>query len=439
MNSAIPLYDFQQAALDKLRQTDLGGALFFEPGLGKTRTAIAYAQAEGAKRVLVVCPVNAIGVWGLELRKLGLPAPFVPTGSRLQKAADIWEHFEPGWMVLNYEALTDPAVHKAVQAWRPEVLVADESHKLKTHNAQRTTAVASMPRLKTLLLTGTPSPKNLLDLWSQMRMVDPDVWTRDSKSSRHSFFHWKHRYALWGGYEGREFRGHSGKQEADISRRIDPLASVMTKDEALDLPATTDAEIPLALDAAAYRRYEKAGRDEKMAVTEALRKHQFSGQVKLAHTTRLIEDLTEDNVSHIIVFVRYTAELEALAAEFPAARYIDGSVNAAKRAEIVAEFQNGESGLLIGQIGAASVAIDLTRSSHVIFHSISWDHAEHQQARDRVNRIGQTRPVTYYYPTIIGPGGEDLADSIVLGAVRRKQSIEKVIMDNPKLIGRKDG
>ena len=43
-----------------------GGGAFFDPGTGKTKTAYDFISASymyrGARRVLVLCPINAIGV-----------------------------------------------------------------------------------------------------------------------------------------------------------------------------------------------------------------------------------------------------------------------------------------------------------------------------------------------------------------------------------------
>ena len=53
---------------------------------------------------------------------------------------------------------------------------------------------------------------------------------------------------------------------------------------------------------------------------------------------------------------------------------------------------------------AAGVGLNITGANHVIHYTRLWNPAKENQATDRVHRIGQTRPVTVYYPIIVGDG-----------------------------------
>ena len=77
---------------------------------------------------------------------------------------------------------------------------------------------------------------------------------------------------------------------------------------------------------------------------------------------------------------------------------ITGEVPTAKRQGIVDRFQNDDSiRVLIGQIHAAGVGINLTAARQVVFNDLDWVPANHWQAEDRTHRIGQTGTVNVTY------------------------------------------
>ncbi|MFC1516892.1 helicase-related protein, partial [Thermodesulfobacteriota bacterium] len=47
---------------------------------------------------------------------------------------------------------------------------------------------------------------------------------------------------------------------------------------------------------------------------------------------------------------------------------------------------------------------NITAANHVIHYTRPWNPAKENQATDRVHRIGQTRPITVYYPFVKDQG-----------------------------------
>lgn len=77
---------------------------------------------------------------------------------------------------------------------------------------------------------------------------------------------------------------------------------------------------------------------------------------------------------------------------------LTGEVPTAKRLALIDRFQNDDSvRVLIGQIQAAGVGINLTASNLVVFNDLDWVPANHWQAEDRAHRIGQGRTVNVTY------------------------------------------
>ena len=67
------------------------------------------------------------------------------------------------------------------------------------------------------------------------------------------------------------------------------------------------------------------------------------------------------------------------------------------RQENIDSFQDGESNLMIAGLRAGNVGINLSKARYVIFAELDWSPAVHQQAEDRLHRIGQKNTVFAYY------------------------------------------
>lgn len=186
-NHQIKAVEFAEDALTKY-----GGTLLaMEMGTGKTRCALEIASKnniyQNSVSMLVICPNNVISVWENEadsyLPEYRMWSRRDAKGSLKKAAMSLSEFMDADTdgisiAVVNYEAVSssdDFADALAEYEW--DIMVADESHRLKNPQSKRAKA-AKIIRDNSgyaLGLTGTPRPNNQMDIWHQMSIFTPDV------------------------------------------------------------------------------------------------------------------------------------------------------------------------------------------------------------------------------------------------------------------------
>src|SRR5690606_21433780 len=314
-------------------------AWFAEMGTGKTAAAVAVAGRRfldgQIQPCLVVAPKSVLPVWEREFRTFAA-FPYqvkVLEGSIAERQAALDGPWAPAALrvaVVNYEATwrMEQALARFVQGG---MIIADESHRIKTPSAQQSKAMGRLGQVASyrLLLTGTPVTQNPLDIWSQYRFLDPTIFPR-------SFYAFRNRYAIMGGYGGYEVVGYQRLDE--LVEKAHRIAFRITRDECLDLPPEVYTNIPVSLGRKAgtvYREIEEAAiarlsSDATVSaangLTELLRLQQVAGgfvttdegaivQVgteKLDALMDLLEDLLAHEQRKVIVFCRFVPEIRAI-------------------------------------------------------------------------------------------------------------------------------
>ena len=142
-------FNHQLEALRDIWHRRWGGAVFFESGTGKTKVALDWVGAlyryKDIKKVLVVCPLAAFGVWPSEAEKhLPPEVPYKITYVNKSKTvgrlfSDVYHPSRLLIVVVNYE--TAWHVISQLALWKPEVVILDESHKIKRISTKRSQAM----------------------------------------------------------------------------------------------------------------------------------------------------------------------------------------------------------------------------------------------------------------------------------------------------------
>lgn len=367
-----------------------------EQGLGKTIQALATVQADLAYPAVVVCPAS------LKLNWLREIATWLPgrealalsgrTGQRLD-GADI--------VVLNYEIA---AAHlEALGEISPRALILDESHYVKNPAAVRTKAVLELveslgPDALRLALTGTPVVNRPAELAPQLRALD-----RLGEYGTMSSF--RRGYAT----PGSRRKLHSRLRSSCFLRRR--KADVLTQ-----LPAKRRAVVPVPTsNAAEYRRAERdfvrwlseqvdasgSGRIAPEARAEALVKmsalRRLAARGKLDAALTWIADFAESG-ERLVVFAHHCEIQAAVIERFEGCARIVGDDSMDEREANVRRFQEADGpSICVCSLQVASHGFTLTAAANVAFLELDWTPAKHDQAEDRVHRIGQAESVTAWY------------------------------------------
>lgn len=430
-----------------------GAALLMEMGTGKSLTAIAItgalSQAGRIRRVLIVAPLSILGVWEEEFQKFAaFPYALAVLSGSSAKKLDTLRHMTGTALqvvVVNYESAW--RLEKALTAWHPDLIIADEGHKIKTHNIAASKAMHRMGAKASyrLLLTGTVITNKAIDVFSQYKFLNPAIYGN-------SFYAFRNRYFDMVGY-GNHTPVLKKSMEGELTEKLHSISYRATKAECLDLPETTDVIRQIELEPAALRIYRGLVKESYAELasgevtatnilTRLLRLSQLTGgflgndetaaveQVSAAKLSAL-EDILDGAVAEgkkLVIIARFLPEIRAICKllEKRGLGYscITGEVK--NRDEQVARFQKEpEVMAFVGQIATAGLGITLTAASTMVFYSLDYSMSNFEQTKARIHRVGQRMPCTYLYLVARGT-----VDEKVLAALESKADLARTLVDD---------
>lgn len=365
------------------------GILAADPGLGKTRIALLAAQYRGVRRLAVVCPAAVRTHWRREHEAVN-PTFELVTESYAR-------------IVVNLEARRNVLAADA--------LVLDELHFLRTISSGRTerlyeTKRGIAHRFGTVWgLSGTPMPRNPLDLYPYLRAQWPNLLESFGITSLGVY---RDRFTVWRATPyGIKVTGVLNLPE--LRRLLEPvLYRIRTEDAAPDLPELRFDVATVVLPQfdlgaiAAIVPYTFTGYGDPLPAVARLW-HRV-GEAKAAASVELVREYLDagepdGRPPKVVVFAHHRSVIDTLRRhlepQFPV-EVIDGSVPPADRDTIVARMQRPDGPqVLVAQTVAAGTGMDgLQHVTHRAFLvEPEWESHLNVQAAHRLARIGQTRPV----------------------------------------------
>jgi hypothetical protein len=368
-----------------------------EQGLGKTIQALATLEADGAWPAIVVCPASLKLNWEREA------ARWLPEGRSVQvlsgrggavPVADL--------SIVNYEVVG--AHLEGLARLRPRALVLDESHYCKNPRAKRTSEVRRLANKipadgLRMALSGTPVLNHAEELVAQLRILgrldefgSGERFSRRFEGAAEERLHWHLRRTCF----VRRRKSEVLPQLPDKRRAIVPIELSNRREYAV---AERDViawlrEQPLDLREldAQIARVLRAKRLAQLGLLKRL-----AARGKLKASLAWIHDFLQSG-EPLVVFAHHREIQEAVIERFPEALHLLGGDDAAARDAAVTAFQDPDGPpLLVASTRVAGHGLTLTRASNVCFLELEWTPAAHDQAEDRVHRIGQHDGVTAWY------------------------------------------
>lgn len=139
-----------------------------------------------------MAPLSILGVWEEEFQKFAaFPYVLAVLSGSSAKKLDTLRHMNGTALqvvVVNYESAW--RLEKALTAWHPDLIIADEGHKIKTHNIAASKAMHRMGREASyrLLLTGTVITNKAIDVFSQYKFLNPAIYGNSFYAFRNRYF-----------------------------------------------------------------------------------------------------------------------------------------------------------------------------------------------------------------------------------------------------------
>ena len=428
-----------------------------------TPEAIASIEKLNAYPCLIVTPASTKLNWQREINS------WVDRTSIIISGGKEAEDYTAECIIINYDILEKHL--KNLQSVNFKSIIFDESHMIKNHKTKRTIALKKLAKniRYRFALTGTPllnKPKELM----------PQLDALDRLDSFGGFWSFAKRYC--GAEEvdlpdGRKFWNFGNisnlgelntklvefcmirRLKKDVLKELPPKQRTLLpieidnrseyniaaknfrkwvkntlinpeeyKEEIKNSPNLTESQKRLVLESKIQTKLNQTLSAEALVKIEYLK--QLAVRGKMAKAIDFIDNALEQGVK-LLVFATHREiqnELWQTYKDKNAARiFADDNIDV--RQVNIDKFQTDETcRLMMASLKAGGVGINLTKSSTVIFIEFGWTPAEHEQAEDRVHRIGQADFVNCYYLF-----GKDTIDEAILDLIERKRSIAQAVID----------
>ena len=455
------LFPHQRVAVQWLLETPRA-FLGDDMGLGKTLSVLSYFSAlrrdQSFELLLVVCPNSLVRNW---LREAAMWFPELRISALTgDKGAKAWAlrllssgSAEQEILVVNYEGVRLSYVTpelKRIASERRTLLCLDESQRVKNHAAKTFKAIAEIAPScsRRVLLSGTPTPKDVSDLWAQVKILD------EGERFGRSYYKWLSRVAELG-TEFSDFavkKWHEGEVEEAILRAQE-LMLRRKKEKVVDLPAKTFSLREIELTGSQRERYDEirealmlrmrtlSGEQFVREITNILEEYLRAVQVasnprlidpewkgdpaKFLELDEIVDELVRGQGQKVVVWTNYLGNVRELCERYKdlGAAPFSGEVSAAEREQTVRAFQEQDlPRILVAVPAAGGVGITLTAAQTAVYIDKTWNAEHWMQSVDRIHRIGQRGTVNVI--SLLGCK----VDEIIHWNLRRKEQRQAEVL-----------
>ena len=435
-------HEYQERAIRRIIDQPKVG-LFLDMGLGKTvitLTAILqlmYAEY-AVERVLVIAPKRvAEDTWCREHEKwdhlniLKISKVMGPRDQRIRALHEMSDIY-----VISRDNVVWLTEIFGTQ-WPFDMVVIDELTSFKSPQSKRFRALRKvMPAASRVVgLTGTPSPNGLMDLWSEIYLLDRgERLGRTLGTYRERWFY----AAQHNGYIVYKWLPRKGAQE-EIESRLSDLCVSMKAEDYLQLPDRIDNVIPVKLSDAEMAIYDRMEQDQLLrfdegdvaALSAAAVMFKLSqiasgnvyddrGSVIRIHKRKLdaLLEIMETTEDPVLVFYEFVSDRDLIRSAIPEARTLEGP-------EDIADWNSGKVKVLLAHPASAGYGLNLQDGgSTIVWYGPTWNLELYQQANARLYRQGQQKPVIIHHLI-----AEKTVDEQIMKALQAKDTSQQALME----------
>ena len=410
--------------------------LFLDMGLGKT--------------VITLTDVNDLKYNRFAVNKVLVIAPKKVAEATWSKEAQKWDHLKLlristvlGTAKQRIKALSMPGdiyiinrenvqwlVDYYRNDWPFDMVVIDESSSFKNHQAKRFKALTWVrSKISRIVeLTGTPAPNGLIDLWSQIYLLDGGQRLGKTIGGfRQRYFDPDQRNAQQiFSYKPKEGAGQT------IQDRISDICISMSAKDYLELPECVYVDVPVALDRKAANAYKKLEHDMLLKVDE----DEISATTAATLGNKLLQlgngAVYDENHKAVVIhkckIEAFMETVEALQGQSALVFYNfqhdrDRILKALAKTNLRVRVYQGpqdETGwnnhkidILLAHPASTAYGLNLQEGgNHIIWFGLNWSLELYQQANKRLHRQGQKQKVFIHNLIVQGSVDEDVLDAL---------------------------
>ena len=431
----IDLYGYQKAAVETILEHH-NVVLGLEPGMGKTivaLSAVAALAAKGHRTLVIVPPSLRVDPWQRDAAKRfpHLRVAIVE-GTKSAPLPDVD-------VVIMGDSVTSSR-EEDILAWRPTGLVVDEAHRCKSRTSARSKAALEISEYVrgrdgyVILLTGTLSVNDPAEIFQPLRIAGATRALSGSDYYSDFLRRWCITETVWTG--AKEVLKCVGAADPEgMHERLREIAYVrVAREDVLDMPDKVWVHRSLHLngDLATYRRMEsdfiawvngergaEAGRRaaKAEAVTKLMALWQEAGKAKVKAAAEYVTNLVEQG-EQVVVMGWHAAVIGGLRDVLESTTVhgrkvttvsVVGGMTADDKATAQDTFRAGTADVLLGNITAAGVGLNLDNAAHLVFVQLPWSAGDLIQASDRIYRVTQRRACTIHVLGALGTVDERLS------------------------------
>lgn len=330
------------------------------------------------------------------------------------------------------------------------MIIFDEADLIKNYQAIRTQRAMEFrdeARFR-LEMTGTPSPKNLEDIWSEFNWLDPNIMGIKYVTS------FRREFAIMGGFQGRQIVGY--RDVARFKSIVDPYVYSVTSEEVGVIPPSY-VKWRFEMDPKQRKAFEDIKRDLKHDIEEGktliipdtgvkfLKLQQITSGFIIENIKRpgerkhdsktyplpnprldaLLQVIEARNPRKAAIWCRFHYDLEQITKALPKGSWVEysgrvPSDEARERAKLAFLDPKSDIRFFVATAGSGGVGLNLQGEARLaIYYTNTYKARDRWQSEGRLSRLGAHGQVE-----IVDLVCRNSTDGGILSNLRRKKNVQ---------------